>query len=104
MAELGLAEHHAGDKRAEGEGQAEEMGAVADPHGQCDHGHEEQFARTPAGDDPQQSRHDSRADDDHQGVLDEVAKGRADAKAGRTMTHAEVAKQLRSKWQRSAEG
>lgn len=39
----------------------------------------------------------------HLYVLDEVAKGRADAKADRTLTHAEVAKQLRSKWQRSAE-
>ncbi len=39
----------------------------------------------------------------HLYVLDEVAKGRADAKAGRTMTHTEVAEQLRSKWRRNAE-
>ncbi len=39
----------------------------------------------------------------HLYVLDEVAKGQADAKAGRTLTHAQVAEQLRSKWRRSAE-
>ncbi len=39
----------------------------------------------------------------HLYVLDEVTKGRADAKADRTLTHAEVAKQLRRKWQRSPE-
>ncbi len=39
----------------------------------------------------------------HLYVLHEISKGRADAQAGQTMTHAEVAEQLRSKWRRSAE-
>jgi predicted transcriptional regulator len=39
----------------------------------------------------------------HLYVMQEVAKGRADTQAGRTMTHAEVAEQLRSKWRRAAE-
>jgi predicted transcriptional regulator len=39
----------------------------------------------------------------HLYVLHEVAKGRADADAGRTMTHAEVAAQLRRKWQQAGE-
>jgi predicted transcriptional regulator len=39
----------------------------------------------------------------HLYVLHEVAKGRVDAEAGRTMTHAAVAEQLRRKWQRGAE-
>lgn len=39
----------------------------------------------------------------HLYVLQEVAKGRADAEAGRTITRAEVAEQLRRKWRRAAE-
>ena len=39
----------------------------------------------------------------HLYVLQEIDKGRADAKAGRTMTHAEVAEELRKKWRRAAE-
>jgi predicted transcriptional regulator len=39
----------------------------------------------------------------HLYVLHEVAKGRADADAGRTMTHAEVDAQLRRKWQQAGE-
>lgn len=39
----------------------------------------------------------------HLYVLQEVAKGRADVEAGRTITHAEVAEQLRGKWRHSAE-
>jgi len=38
----------------------------------------------------------------HLYVLDEVAKGRADTKSGRTMTHTEAAEQLRSKWRHNA--
>lgn len=39
----------------------------------------------------------------HLYVLQEIAKGRADLEAGRTITHAEVAEQLRGKWRRTAE-
>ena len=39
----------------------------------------------------------------HLYVLQEVANGRADVEAGRTITHAEVAEQLRGKWRRVAE-
>jgi predicted transcriptional regulator len=38
----------------------------------------------------------------HLYVLQEIDKGRADAKAGRTMTQAEVAAELRKKWRRAA--
>jgi predicted transcriptional regulator len=40
----------------------------------------------------------------HLYVLQEVAQGRADLAAGRTLTHAEVAEQLRRKWRRAADG
>ena len=39
----------------------------------------------------------------HLYVLHEIDKGRADAEAGRTITHAEVAAELRKKWRRGAE-
>ncbi|MBI4523052.1 MAG: hypothetical protein HY695_04470 [Deltaproteobacteria bacterium] len=39
----------------------------------------------------------------HVYVLQEVAKGRADVEAGRTLTHAQVAEQLRRKWRRTTE-
>ena len=39
----------------------------------------------------------------HLYVLQEVAEGRADVEAGRTMAHAEVAQQLRRKWRRATE-
>ena len=39
----------------------------------------------------------------HLYVLQEVAKGREDAEAGRTLTHEELAEQLGRKWRRTAE-
>jgi predicted transcriptional regulator len=40
----------------------------------------------------------------HLYVLQEVERGRADVEAGRTLTHAEVAEELRGKWRRAAGG
>ena len=40
----------------------------------------------------------------HLYVLQEVANGRADANAGRTIPHAEVAEQLRGKWRHASSG
>jgi predicted transcriptional regulator len=39
----------------------------------------------------------------HLYVLNEIEKGRADADAGRTISHAKVAAELREKWRHSAE-
>ena len=39
----------------------------------------------------------------HVYVLHEVEKGRADADAGRTVSHAEVATELRKKWRHTTE-
>ena len=38
----------------------------------------------------------------HLYVLEKVERGLADADAGRTLSHAEVANELRSRWQQSA--
>ena len=38
----------------------------------------------------------------HLYVLHEVEKGRADAEAGRTLTHTQVAEELRKKWRQGA--
>jgi predicted transcriptional regulator len=40
----------------------------------------------------------------HLYVLQEVKRGRADVEAGHTLSHAEVAEQLRGKWRRAAGG
>ena len=39
----------------------------------------------------------------HLYVLHEIEKGRADADAGRTISHADVTAELRKKWQQGAE-
>jgi predicted transcriptional regulator len=39
----------------------------------------------------------------HVYVLNEIEKGRADVDAGRTVSHAQVAAELRKKWQHGAE-
>jgi predicted transcriptional regulator len=39
----------------------------------------------------------------HLYVLTEIEKGRADVNAGRTVSHAEVATELRNKWRHGAE-
>jgi len=39
----------------------------------------------------------------HLYVLNEIENGRADAKVGRTLSHADVAAELRNKWRHGAE-
>ncbi len=50
VAVFGFAEDHAGDKGAEGKGQPEQIGGIADPEADGGDRQEEQFAGVPGGD------------------------------------------------------
>lgn len=67
MAELGFAHHHAGEERAQREGNAKQMGS-AEGNAQCygEHTETKQFTRAGLGHDVEKPRYDLAPDYEHQ--------------------------------------